>query len=275
MITCSRKDTYKDQTKYFRDENGRWVLPKNANISDEGRAIVEAEPDLLDETVESLMITDWDLLDNDKKVYVTTREPSEICFDVFYGNNETGLVHIAQCIQDNPKQPLAEMVSRYADERRIPYLLAAIYVKSLMAKSRLFYYKVVDNEYKKVEWKPTSYYVPPEIELPPEKKKRRIRKKPLTAIKKAPEYKLYLCPICNSPAKIYRCGKASRLWHACCTDENRTCVNYAGLAPVKTEKMAANAWNDYVKTVCENPVWPAGSPVKLEINLPKEGAVNA
>ncbi len=250
------KEAYIDQEKFERGDGKAWGLPKNSIISDAGRLIVENEPNITDETLNLLIETDWALIKDEDRNDILALSKKELALKVFYENSEIGLAHVAQCIKDDLNQPLGELIGRYSYERRIPYLQGAIYIKALTEVQKLFYYTYSpDAGYRRVVWTPVEAYIPPAVIAPPEKKKRRIRKKPLTSIPESPTFELYACPICSHPARLFRCGKNSRLWHVCCMDPQRECDNFAGLAPSKTEKQAAIAWNEYVKSVVDDPIW--------------------
>ena len=248
--------TYNDKMKFFRDKNGRWALHKGAVISSEGRSLVESEPNISDETLKKLIELEWDKIPEKERELIKEDNKVELASIAFGTGPDIGIAHLSQCIDDNRDQSMAELIGRYADERRMPFILGAVYIKALAATRPLFYYTSSPTKgYRKVRWEPANVYVPPEPSVPPEKKKRRIRKKPLLTKPKVPVYRLYVCPACGSPAKLLRCGHGNRLWHACCTDPDHQCGNFAGLPPVKTEKMAATQWNSYVKDVGGEEIW--------------------
>ena len=243
---------YIDQEKFTRDGSKKWTLPAHLNISSAGKQIVESEPNVTDSTLNMLIETDWGKISEEDKNLIMSLSKKEI----FYENSEIGLTHVAQCIKDNLNQPLGELIARYSYERRIPYLLGAIYIKALVSTQKLFYYTYSpDRGYRRIAWEPKDFYVPPAPFAPPTKKKRRIRKKPLTEKPVAPKFDIYACPVCSNPAKLFRCGKNSRLWHVCCMDATRECQNYVGLPPKKTEKQAVEDWNKYVISVVDDPIW--------------------
>ena len=238
---------YLNEIKLHRHKTGRMILPRSVKITPEGRYIVEHEPNLEDSTLTALRDTDWELLSVEDRIRVSSFSEKQLAEYAFFEHGEIGLTHLTQCVSDNTDQTMAELVVRYATERHMSFLLAAILIKALSTQQSLFYYHVTPHDgFKRVKWEPKTVYIPPDPLDPPAKKHRRVRKKPLTAIPKPRKYDLPLCPICQSPAKLYRCGSHGLFWHVCCLNPN--CENYIGLEPMKTERKATIAWTAYVKT---------------------------
>lgn len=237
---------YLNEIKLHRHKTGRMILPRSVKITPEGRYIVEHEPNLEDSTLTALRDTDWELLSVEDRIRVSSLSEKQLVEYAFFEHGEIGLTHLTQCVSDNKDQTMAELVVRYATERRMSFLLAAILIKALSTQQSLFYYHVTPHDgFKRVKWEPKTVYIPPDALEPPAKKHRRVRKKPLTTIPKPRKYDLALCPVCQSPAKLYRCGGHGLFWHVCCLNPN--CENYIGLEPMKTERKATIAWNTYVK----------------------------
>ena len=240
-------DLILNEPKFSRDQTEGWSLARGVAITQEGRKIVQGEPNIEPETLELLLQSDWDKLTDKQKRLYKNSNAKEIAEQTFFVNGEIGMIHLAQCIKEDLNQCMADLCARYADERRISFLAAAIFITSLTSVKALYYYEFsFENGYRRVRWQPRQMYIPPKIEMPPRKKQRRVRKKPLTSIPKPPEVDLAPCPLCGSKAVLVRCGQYSRLWHVCCTDPEETCENYTGMAPSKFEKGASKAWNDYV-----------------------------
>lgn len=258
-------ELYFDQVKFFRNEDGGWRLPRSVIITAEGRELIEGEPNVEEATLEALKQTDWSLLKEADTEMIMSSSQKELSDHAFFEHDEIGLLHLSQCIYDEQKQPLGELIARYSMERGIPFLLGAIYVKALMTQQQLFYFeRTAGSGSRRIRWTPTEMYIPPDTEEPPIKKRRRSKRKELDTIPEPRVYPLYACPICGNPAKLYRCGKNSIQWHACCTDPTRECPNFTGLPPMKTEKRASTAWNDYVRETTETPVWSADVQAKKE-----------
>ena len=234
--------------KYSR-ANNKLTLPKNANISRKGRHLIEHEPNVEDDTLAALIELDRERIPENISKRLKGLSKAETANYAFCERGEIGLTHLSMCISEDKDQSLAELIARYAEERRIPFVLGAIYIKALISQRDLFYYNISYDGYKKVRWQPQLRYVPPEAKEPPEKRHRRNRKKPLTAVRKKKQYDLPNCPICRSPTRLLRCGRNKLQWHVCCTDPNGECENYVGITPQKTEKQAANAWIQYVEEV--------------------------
>ena len=249
-------ELYLETEKFVQTEENQWTLPPSTDISKEGRRVVERDPNVTNETLNALVKVEWERLSDHDRDIISNLSKEEIADKMFFQHGEMGLAHVSQCILDDKDQSVGDLIASYAEDRRISYVMAAVYINALMSVSALYYYAYSPSKgYRKVRWEPMSLYVPPEVDLPPIKKKRRIRKKSLTSIPEQRVYPLYACPVCGSPAKLYRCGKNSRLWHACCDDEERQCINYPGRPPLKTEKMAMLDWNQYVLSATDNPVW--------------------
>lgn len=140
----------------------RWRLPKNTNITADGRALVESDPGLDKETMKKLWDTDRSKLSPKEVSFVCTTSTKKIVETIFDAHRGLSLVHLNQCIADCKDGPLAEAVAMYADERRIPFLFAAICVKSLMKtqKTELTYFKTGRNGAHQYRWTPVPRYAP-------------------------------------------------------------------------------------------------------------------
>lgn len=235
---------YVDQEKVYRDPNGKWSLPKGTDISPAGRLIVEAEPNLEPETFELLLRYDMDRLSEEDKVLFAEKSKKEIVEKVFAASHDIGFAHLSQCIKENLKQPVAELVARYSIERRIPFLLGAIYILALMETQPLYYFENrINYGVRRIRWKPISAYVPPPYYNPPFKRPIRNRKKPYITIPTETVYEVADCPYCGSRGVLRRIGPNMKKWYGCCSNDQ--CELFKGLTGVKTERIAAKEWNDF------------------------------
>ncbi len=227
--------------RVFRKNGGEGsVLPPFVSITPQGRALVERDPNLSEPTMEKLLKTDGPLL-SDRQRRLAGAGAAEIARKGFYEEESIGLLHLAQCVEEDRSQTLGELVAAYAMERHIPYLLAAVMVRSLMREKELFYIRFSEeNGMRRIRWRPVKAYIPPLPESPPEKKTV-CRRRPKTP--DAGSFRLADCPLCGSRARLCRCGRGSLLWHVCCSDPEGKCPFYTGTRGEKTLRRAAQRWN--------------------------------
>lgn len=237
----------------FESASKRVKYPKRLNITDAGRAAIEADPNLDDHTMSLLWDTEWPLLSEQEAQVIETLAPQELVDSIFLNNDETGLAHLTQCISEDHDQSLAELVARYAMERQIPFFAGAWYIKALMMRQGLFYYQYsVTRDLHRKSWTPKEKYFPPAPIVPPAKPKRKRKaQETAPACSASPGDtveigELQACPVCQAAAKIIRCGKGLSKYTACCTDPDKMCINYLGLPGYRRSSSAAvKAWDRY------------------------------
>ena len=135
--------------KYSR-ANNKLTLPKNANISRKGRHLIEHEPNVEDDTLAALIELDRERIPENISKRLKGLSKAETANYAFCERGEIGLTHLSMCISEDKDQSLAELIARYAEERRIPFVLGAIYIKALISQRDLFYYNISYDGYKKV-----------------------------------------------------------------------------------------------------------------------------
>lgn len=223
------------------ETNTVFKLRNTTNITPRGRAIVEADPNLTNKTLAALIQSDRNLISDKDYTFATTHTKKEIVDEVFRKNQNIGFVHLGQIIRDNLQAPVAGIVEDYANERRLPYALAALYIHIAMQRGTIYYCKP-DAHYHFVPepWVPVKYYAPPQAELPPDKSV--AQKKYIKKASHVPE--LANCPLCGDAVHIYRSGHNGLRWRPSC--ENPLCKNFSGFPDSCSETVAAETWKQYV-----------------------------
>ncbi|MBQ6403357.1 MAG: hypothetical protein IJJ43_06340 [Oscillospiraceae bacterium] len=226
---------------------GPWQLPASCIISDEGRKLVARDPDLGKQTLEQLVITEKDLFDPKARSFIATHTPREIIDEVFDSNGGIGRTHLALCIRAAKQQYIADVVARFADDKKISFIEAAFYVKALHVCNDFWFVIQQGYKLKKYFWKPEPA-IPTEEMSPapvkPKKKKPSGAKATFKLSKDLPE-----CPVCSSKAIMLRGGERGMQWQACCTDPEQKCENYLLKETwYPSEKAAVSAWKKIVKS---------------------------
>lgn len=153
-----------------------------ADISPVGITYVQTDPNLTDETMKALLRSDMDKLSFDQIQEVSCTTKKELIQKTFYDNNDTGFVHLAQCIQDDLSQDMATLVATFSSEKNIPFLLGAIYIKAMIEDQKTLYYiKRTEKGYVEVPWLPKKTVgVMKQVKaVTPLPKKAHRRKKPI------------------------------------------------------------------------------------------------
>lgn len=239
--------SYADNCEIESDEHGRmeWKFKNKPDITTKGRRIVRADPNIGKDTMAKLMLSESRYISKEKISRLITRSEQEIYDEEFLSNNELGLAHVSQCILEDLDQCKADLVATYSDDRRLPFIIGAIYLNALLAKEGFFYYGYTAKlGYERIRWMPRTIYTDAQCVRPPHKKK--DFKKYYDPDLKT-DYTLPECPLCGSYAKMCRAGLHSRFWHVCCTDPKGECVNYYGTDLFRKEQEAANKWISYCK----------------------------
>lgn len=239
-----------EDSKFKRERNDQpWSLPRNVKISTEGRILAESEPNLEEDTIRLLMQTESDYLSKEQREFASY-SAEDIVETIFDSHEGIALAHLSQCIRENRRQCYAELCGRFAEEKKIPFILSAIYIKALENTRGLFYFDNSPRGFRRVRWSPISAYVAPDTIDPPGKTLHRARKKPTQHPIRQPRYKIVNCPRCGSPGQLVRCGREGLFWQVCCSDPTWKCKNFVGATEVgyaKSEKSAILAWNAYVE----------------------------
>ncbi len=218
-----------------------WPLPANAVITSKGRRIAGRDPNISTPTLKSLMISDSKYISESIRERLSTSTPEQIAEEEFLAFNGLGATHLSQCIQANLNQTLADLVAVYSDDRRLPFVVGALYIDAYMKCHKLFYYSFYPRDgYLMTEWKPKKVYIQPKTFLPPKKhdfKKYYRVNKPVTD-------EILPCPACGSPARLYRVGFRGKESQVCCTDPDEKCKWFMGAEKRSTEIEAIRSWND-------------------------------
>lgn len=221
-----------------------WQLPLNTVISSSGRKLVGKDPNISSETLKRLIVTEAKYLSEEDRTRFSQCSKENIANEEFYMYKSVGEAHLSQCIRENMNKPLASLIYTYSDDRRIPFILGALYIDAFRSCYRLFYYDYsAALGYRKIAWEPETVYIPPTSIVPPPPKKKNFKKYYDPA--KIPVYSLPDCPVCGSPVKMLRAGYRSKLWHVCCTDQTEQCELFIGIKPSATEQDAVNKWKEF------------------------------
>lgn len=121
-----------------------WLALPTEILSDIGKVIVSADPNLNDETISAL-------------VNSLTRDLKEVNF--YFGvenpDDDVGLTLLSTCINDNRKATYAELIARYSRVAKTPFIETAIAVKNLQTLRGLCrYVSIPGGAYTRVSWAP-------------------------------------------------------------------------------------------------------------------------
>ena len=229
-----------------------WKFYKSPIMTAKGKRIVCDDPNISNDTLEKLIVTEHEYLSGKENSWLLSKSKQEIFDEVFLSMREVGLAHMSQCITDNINQCKAELITRYCDDKRLPFIVGALYLDAYMASEHLFYYRrSMHQGYIREPWSPKLIYLAPRTTMPPQKKK--DFKKYYDAFHEFAS-EIPNCPLCGSAAKMYRTGMQNRFWHVCCSDPKAACPNYWGMPPRDDDRDAANDWIDYCKAKEKNPL---------------------
>ena len=147
-----------------------WPLPANAVITSKGRRIVGRDPNISSPTLKSLMISDSRYISDSLRRRLASSTLEQIAKEEFIDFNGLGTTHLSQCIKPNLNQTLADLIAEYSDDRRLPFVVGAIYIDAYMKFHRLFYYSFYPLDgYLTTEWKPKKIYIQHKTAIPPKK----------------------------------------------------------------------------------------------------------
>lgn len=217
-----------------------WPLPANAVITSKGRRIAGRDPNISSPTLKSLMISDSKYISDSLRRRLATSSPEQIADEEFMAFNGLGVTHLSQCIQADLNQTLADLIAVYSDDRRLPFVVGALYIEAYMKCHKLFYYSFYPRDgYLMTEWKPKKIYIQPKTALPPKKhdfKKYYRVNKPITD-------EILPCPLCGSSARLYRVGFRGKDSQVCCTNSDGNCRLFINTDIFNTENEAIITWN--------------------------------
>lgn len=260
------------------------VLPSATDISKEGACLVEDDLDLTQETMDKLYELEADKIDEQLLANLMKMPPSKIAEDVFMSDSQTGMLHLALCIGDNINQTLAQLVALYANERRIPFYLGALYVQAYIKSGLpLFYVRKTADGYERIPWAPNSKLAGYESVMPPPKKSTVQAMLDESQVKRT-AVDIPVCPHCGSRMVITCCDIANNLFWAKCTQEARTCELTDGLMPPATFEKAVENFKEYCSSFEDDPPFetdPAVCAVNTKFersafeSLTKEAATDA
>lgn len=223
-----------------------WPLPSNTVITSKGRRIVGRDPNISSPTLKSLMVSDSKYLSDALRERLSSSTAEQIAEEEFWSYNGVGASHLSQCIKANLNQTMADLIADYSDDRRLPFVVGAIYIDAFRKTHKLFYYSFYPHDgYIMTEWKPKQVYIQPKTALPP----RKHDFKKYYRISKVISDEIMPCPICGSPAKLYRVGFRGKDSQVCCTDPNEECRYFMGLGSYSTEMEALQKWNEMCRGI--------------------------
>ena len=218
----------------------QWQLPGNSVITTKGRKIVGRDPNISSSTLKALMVSESRYLSDAFRHRLRTTDPKQLAEEEFMDFRELGATHLAMCIEENTKQTKADLIANYCDDRRLPFVIGAIYIDAYMKYFKPFYYSFYPKDgYIRTEWKPRRIYIQPRAKLPPEKHEFKKYYK----VNKTPVADIMPCPECGSPARLFRTGFRGKESKICCTDPSEQCVWFLGGQTYSTESDAIKFWN--------------------------------
>ena len=135
-----------------------WKALPATLLSDAGKEIVMADPDLSRNTINALLELDnIDPATASRKFYFREKDGSDI-----------GCITLSICIEDDIFAVFADLVAKYAFMRCAPFSLTADALYKLRHTDGLYYYKetTLGGEPQRVPWTPRSVT----LRLPPTKK---------------------------------------------------------------------------------------------------------
>lgn len=219
----------------------QWPLPSYTVITTKGRRIVGRDPNISSSTLGDLIISDSDYIPVSLHEKLKAGALDQIAQEQFLSLRELGVTHLSQCIKENLNQTMADLIAVYSDDRRLPFVVGAIYIEAYVKYYKLFYYSFYSSEgYLKTEWKPKKVYIQPKNKIPPKKhdfkKYYRVNNELLEEIS--------ACPACGSPARLFRVGFRGKESRICCTNLNESCKWFMGADIFSNEAEAIKEWND-------------------------------
>ena len=219
----------------------QWPLPSYPVITSQGRKIVGRDPNISFPTLKSLIISDYGYVPNSLRDKLKEGNLNQIVQEEFLYQHELGVAHLTQCIKENLNQTMADLVAVYSDDRRLPFVVGAIYIDAFRKNNKLFYYSYYSKDgFLKTEWKPKKVYIQPKNKIPP----RKHDFKKYYRVNDAPLDKVNACPICGSPARLFRVGFRGKESQICCTDPNESCKWFMGADIFENEADAIKKWNE-------------------------------
>ena len=226
---------------------GYWDVPMKSILSKNGKKIISQDPNLSKNTLEMLLETEESMCKHNAFQRALNEDRQKLVNEEFYDNNACGFAHLALCVKECIGKSFAELIDVFAEERDIPFILAALYIIALRDIEGLSWIKFDSTRgYLKVNWEPANIVVIPVTALPP-----RIARKLETPNYKDPMASqlpvpaLHACPLCHSPAVLSKTGQKNKKWHVCCSDEENKCFLSFGIpgSESPTPRQAAEIWN--------------------------------
>jgi len=227
-----------------------WPLPSNAVISTKGRKIVGRDPNISSATLKSLLVSESAYISDALHERLLTSTPRQIAQEEFIDTYELGATHLALCIEQDPAQTKADLIANYSDDRRLPFVVGAIYIDAYLRYFKPFYYSFYPQDgYLRTEWKPRKIYMQPKNKLPPEKHEFKKYYK----AGKSPVADIMPCPACGSTARLFRAGFRGKGSQVCCSNSAENCSLFINMDIYENENEAIQSWNK----MCQNHVTPA------------------
>ena len=219
----------------------QWPLPSYTVITTKGRRIVGRDPNISSSTLKDLIISDSNYIPDSLREKLREGVLEQIAQEEFLSHRELGETHLAQCIKENLNQTMADLIAVYSDDRRLPFVVGAIYIEAYVKYYKLFYYSFYSSEgYLKTEWRPKKVYIQPKNKIPP--KKHDFKK--YYRVNNELQEKISACPACGSPARLFRVGFRGKESRICCTNLNESCKWFMGADIFSNEAEAIKEWND-------------------------------
>ena len=192
-------------------------------------------------TLKSLLVSESAYIPESLRDRLLTSTPRQIAQEEFIDTFELGATHLALCIEQDLAQTKADLIANYSDDRRLPFVVGAIYIDAYLRYFKPFYYCFYPQDgYLRTEWKPRKIYMQPKNKLPPEKHEFKKYYK----VGKSPVADIMPCPACGRPARLLRAGVRGKESQVCCTDPTEQCNWFLGHGIFNNEAEAIRIWNE-------------------------------
>lgn len=166
-----RSVTAAEQYKEASQQEARagWDYCTDERITFTGRQVAKASPVIDDALIAKLRASETKLtkqwiankckaeFQKDYLLCLKGKDQEAIATRFFLDSNKTGLVHLSTIITKKKNQNMTEMAATYAEDRQIPYLLAAIALKALEDSYGFCYYVREGVDVDEIPWVPRKH----------------------------------------------------------------------------------------------------------------------
>lgn len=149
---------------YKKGKHNKWLMGEEVwselgdeMLSEEGKKLVAADPDLSEITLRRLLLLQgYTTQENFRNTFAKLSQDEESDDRIFEANEraqDVSFALLSLCIKDDLSATWAEIVARYAAIRRTPFLETALALKALVASQGSFFY-YADNGDQIIPWTP-------------------------------------------------------------------------------------------------------------------------